>query len=155
MDVGSEGGFEGLERVVAAEFEGSVDAHEDGLGCGALLGAVGLAVFAEDDGRTDHAFGEVVLERDVRLVQKREQVIARPRQTLAQPPHVRVGEHLRRQATFRRRPRAGTARRIHGALRLGPRGGAARDTGHVCASRNQCIEPPAQSQNPTLVPLRA
>jgi len=38
-----------------------MDGHEDGLGGGAALAAVALAVLAEDDGGADLALGEVVV----------------------------------------------------------------------------------------------
>ena len=69
------GGEDGFEGVVAALFEGAEQGHEDGLAVGTGVAAVAVAVFANEDGGADRAFGVVVIERDAVAIEEREQVI--------------------------------------------------------------------------------
>ena len=72
---------DGFGGVVAAEFEGAVDGHEHGLGGGALLGAIGVAVLPQDDRRTNAALREIVVEGHVGFVEEGEEVIPMSAQT--------------------------------------------------------------------------
>ena len=82
---------DGRGRVVAAEPQGAEDAHQDCLRLGPAGRAVALDVLPHDHGRSHLPLGVVVVERDVRLVQEREQVVAVAADPLAQPPGVGVG----------------------------------------------------------------
>lgn len=95
--MGAQGVGDRAQRIVAAESEGAVDAHEHGLGAGPAVRAVRLAVLPQDHGRADLPLGEVVLERDLRVVQEGEQVITGPPQTLQQPPGIGVVDIRREQ----------------------------------------------------------
>ena len=81
-EVKGQGLDDGLDGVVAALFEGAEDAHQGCLAVGAAIAAVAEAVFADDDRRTNCTFGGVVVERNVRLIQKREQIVAMATQSL-------------------------------------------------------------------------
>ena len=74
--VGGEGIVDGGDGVMPTLFQGAEDAHQDGLAIGATLAAVAVTVFANDDGRADNPLGMIVVERNSRLVHKREQVVA-------------------------------------------------------------------------------
>ena len=75
MEPGLGGGEDGFDRVVAALFEGAKEGHEHGLAVGTVVAAVAVAVFADDDGGADRAFGVVVIERDAITIQECEQLI--------------------------------------------------------------------------------
>ncbi len=79
-----------LQRVVAPPPQRAVDAHQHRLGDGSAVRAVRLAVLPQNHRRPDLPLGEVVLERDLRIVQERKDVIAGATQTLEQPPGVGV-----------------------------------------------------------------
>ena len=89
-EVGFEGVGDGLGGVEAAELERAVDAHEHGLGGGALLTAIRLAVLPQDDGRTNLSFAEVVVIRHIRVVQEREQILPVLHETFGQAAGVRI-----------------------------------------------------------------
>lgn len=71
-EVDGQGVLNGLHGVVAAFFQGEENAHEDRLRVGALVAAVAVAVFADDDRRADRSFGQIVLEGDVGVILERE-----------------------------------------------------------------------------------
>ena len=60
---------------MAALFEGAEDRHQDGLAVGPALAAVAVAVFADDHRRADRPLGRVVVERNIGLIEEREQVV--------------------------------------------------------------------------------
>ena len=78
------------DRVVAALFEGAEDGHQDGLAVGTVLAAIAVAVFADDHRRADGPLGRVVVERNVRLIQKREQFVSMTPESFDQSFGVRV-----------------------------------------------------------------
>ena len=53
-----------VEGVESASAEGAENAHEDGLGRGAVIGLVAVGVLAQDHGGADLVLGEVVVRRD-------------------------------------------------------------------------------------------
>ena len=61
---------------MAALLQCTEDAHQNGLAAVAALAAVAVAVFANDDGRTNDSFRMIVLERNTRLIQECEQILA-------------------------------------------------------------------------------
>jgi hypothetical protein len=75
---------------VATLFEGAEDRHQDGWAIRSTLAAIARAVLADDQGRADCPLGGVVVERNVGLVQKGEQVVLVATQPLAQPLGVAV-----------------------------------------------------------------
>ena len=81
---------DGGDGVMATLFQGAEDAHQDGLTIGATLAAVAVAVLSNNDGRADDPLGMVVVERNPRLVQKREQVLAMTTKTLDEAIRLRV-----------------------------------------------------------------
>ena len=84
------GADHGADWVVAALFEGAKNAHQDGLAVGSAVAAVAIAVFADDDRRTDGAFGVVVVERNARLIQGGEQIVLMRPQKLDRTPSWKV-----------------------------------------------------------------
>ncbi len=90
MHVGTQGGGDGSQRVVAALFQGPEDAHQHRLHLRPLLVAVAQAVLADDHRRADLTLGVVVVKRHLDTIQKREEVIAMAAEALAQPSRVGV-----------------------------------------------------------------
>ena len=74
--VGGERVIDGADGIMAALLQCTEDDHPDGLAVGAALAAVAVAVFANDDGRTNDSFRMIVLERNIRLIQECEQILA-------------------------------------------------------------------------------
>ena len=83
--------------MVTALLECPVDTHEHGLQIGALLAAVGVAVLADDYGRSNHPLGVVVVERNLGVIEKREQLLGMTPQTLDQSAGVGVLPGVRDQ----------------------------------------------------------
>jgi hypothetical protein len=61
----SRGVGDGFQRVVAVEFEGAIDGHENRLGFGSTLRHVSIRVLAHDDCGADFSFGMVVGSGDI------------------------------------------------------------------------------------------
>jgi len=75
---------------MAALFESAIDTHEHRLSVGAARAPVGVTVFADDHRRPDGALGQIVVEGNPRLVEKRKQVVPMTAKTLEQPPRLAV-----------------------------------------------------------------
>ena len=58
---------------MTALLESAEHAHQDRLGLGPFLTSVGVAVFPQDDRRSDLPLGVVVIGGDIGMVQEREQ----------------------------------------------------------------------------------
>ena len=76
--------------LVASFPKGAKDAHQDRLRVCALARSIPIAVLAHDDGGTNFSLVQVVVKRDSLLVQKRENVILMPTQTLDQTFGMRI-----------------------------------------------------------------
>ena len=62
------------DRVVTALLQGSEHAHQDRLGLGPVLAAVGVAVLSRDFGRSNLSLRVVVVEGNLGMVQESEQL---------------------------------------------------------------------------------
>ena len=71
-----------FERVESASAQCAEDAHENGLGVGAVSGLVAVGVLAQNHGGPDLALGEVIVGRHAGMIEKREQVALMPPQPL-------------------------------------------------------------------------
>lgn len=85
--------FQGVDergqRVESAQLERAVDRHQDRLHLRAVLASVAQRVLPDDHRRPDLALRTIVVARDLRMIEKREQRVAIPPQALDQPPGVR------------------------------------------------------------------
>ena len=77
-------------RGEVAEFQGAIDAHQHGLGCGTVVRTIRLTVLPQDHGRADLTLREVVLERYVVIIEEREEVFRVLAKTLGQPSRITV-----------------------------------------------------------------
>ena len=66
--------------------EGAEDGHEDGLGLGTFLAAIGVAVLQDQDGGADPPLPGIVVRRNLLVVQEGEQFLPVAPQSLLQPP---------------------------------------------------------------------
>jgi len=56
--------MEGGERIEAALSERAIDAHQDGLGEGATIALVGIAVLVDQHGGSDRPLGRIIIAGD-------------------------------------------------------------------------------------------
>ena len=84
FQVGGDRVTDGGDGIVAALCQSAEDAHQHGLAVGALLAAVAVAVFSNDDGGANDSLRMIVVEGNARLIQKREQVLAMTAQAFDQ-----------------------------------------------------------------------
>ena len=97
LEVGANGMGYGGDGVVAALLQGAEDAHEDGLGFGSVLAAVGVAVLPSDHRRADLTLGVVVVERNFGMIEEREQLSGMTPQSLHQAARVALFPRLSQQ----------------------------------------------------------
>ena len=81
-EVRGQGIDDGSDGIVAALFESAKDRHQHGLAVGAALTPVAVAVLANDHCRADRPFARVVVERNARLIEEREQIVLMTPQSL-------------------------------------------------------------------------
>ena len=77
--------------MVLAKGEGAEEGHEDGLGEGALLGAITEGVFATNDAVANLAFGVVVIGRDLGVIEEGQQGILVAAEAFGQTVNMLVG----------------------------------------------------------------
>ncbi len=82
---------------MTALLQGSEDAHQDRLGFGPVLAAVGVTILPRDHGWSDLALAVVVVERDFGMVQEREQFGGMTPEALHQPARVALLPRLCQQ----------------------------------------------------------
>ena len=75
---------------MASLFEGAVDAYQNGLGVGSALAPVAVAVFANDHGWANRSLGMVVVERNLGMIEKGEQIALVAPEALHQSPRLGV-----------------------------------------------------------------
>ena len=88
-------GGDGGQGVLAAEFQGAVNTHQNGLRRRAFVGAIRLAVLADDHRRADAAFAVIIVVRHLRAVQECEQAVAIFQQPFGQMHNIRVTSGVR------------------------------------------------------------
>ena len=102
---------------MAALLQGAEDAHQNGLGLGPVLAAVGVAVLPRNHGWSDLTFAVVVVERDFGMVQEREQLRAMPPKPLHQAARVALFPRPRQQFAQRiAQPLTSRCERFRGQL---------------------------------------
>src|ERR1700733_7019518 len=88
LEVSTNGLRHGGDGIVASLLQGAEDAHQDGLGFGSVLAAVGIAVLPRNHSRSDLTLAVVVVEGNLRMIQEREQLGGMPLQSLHQAARV-------------------------------------------------------------------
>ena len=86
-DIFAQGGHESRDGIVAAPFQGAENGHQNPLGQRALVAAGAVYDFAEQHREADLPLPVVVGRGDLRMIQKREELIPVFLQQLGHAPH--------------------------------------------------------------------